>query len=216
MNKRIMNFIVVAILVMPGLISAFEQKQDGITLKVTDYAQKTASVMGYTPDGALTAENFLTKGIHPVRITIKNDTDKPVMISKRSTRLNVIAQEALVDIFQKDVVSSAVFGAAIRLAIYMGITELLGMSRLWYLLDIFLVCEYYQSVVSTKHDVLSKVLKDLSVQEELRYPDVIQPGKKITKLLFIDERIKKNRMCEFLVFDEKDEEIRTKFDIRLV
>lgn len=214
-NKRMINVIFAATLIMPGLVWAVEQKQNGITLKVSDYAHKASSVMGYTPDGALTADKFLTKGIHPVRITIKNDTDKPVMISKRSVRLNVVTQESLVDIFKNDIVSSAAFSAAVRLTAYMGITYLLNCNSWVYGLDIFLVAMNYHLEVGNKHEVLSKVLKDLSAQEELRYVEMIKPGQKISKLLLIDERIRKNRMIEFSVFDEKHEEIITKFNIEL-
>lgn len=216
MNKRMMNLAIVATLAMPGLLCASKQKQDGITLTVTDYAQKRDSVLGYMPDGALTAEKFLAKGIHPVRMTIKNDTDKSVMISGRSMpRLKCIDQQSLVDIFQKDFTASAVSGAVVRLAMYMGITYLLDMNSAWYAFDMFLVAMYYQSAVGNKHEVLDKIFKDLLAKEELRFPEMIKPGQKISKLILLDERMNKKRMIEFNVFDEKHEAVIIKFEIKL-
>ena len=214
MNKRMINFTITAALIVPSLLCAFEHKQDGITLKITDYARETTSVLGYTPDGALTAEKFLTKSIHPVRITIKNDTDKPIMISGRSMRLKCIDQQTLVNIFQKDnlLTTSVGWDHVLAGALLMVSLRLLTESA-WPITCTIGTFWSYKSMIS-KHEILGKTLKDLTAQEELRYPEVIQPGKKISKLLLIDERMNKKRMIEFVVF-EKNEEIITKFEIKL-
>jgi len=210
-----MNFIIAATLTIPSLVCAFEQKQDGITLKVTDYGKKTSSVLGYTPDGALTADKFLAKGIHPVRVCITNNTDKPIMISGRSARLKFIDQQTLADIFQNaNLLTSSL--ALDSVALWFGLMafdKLVGLSY-WPILNTIIAVRFYYSS-NNKNEAVSKILKDLSAQEELRYPEVIQPGKKISKLLLIDERISKKRIFEFLMFDEKHEESITKFEIKL-
>lgn len=215
MNKHITHLLIAAALVVPSLACASEQKQDNITLKVNDYAQETTSVLGYTPDGALTAEKFLAKGIHPVRITIKNDTNKPVMISGRSMRLKCIDQQGLVDIFQTaNLWTSSV--ALDSVALWFGLMAFdhVILSSYWTITNTVIAINRYYAW-SNKNEIINKMLKDLTTQEELRYPEVIQPGKKISKLLLIDERISKKRMVDFLVFDEKHEEVITKFEIKL-
>lgn len=223
MNKRIMNIVLTTALVIPNLVCAFEHKQDGVTLKVTDYAQKTTSVLGYTPDGALTAEKFLTKGIHPVRITLKNDTNKPVIVSGRSIRLKMIDSENGVQLLHEHnlsgipawghklgyYVAGMLFGQYVFEPLYIDIFRIRVFSTVG--LICLLRCN---SNLANKKEALTKFFKDLTAEEELRYPEVIQPGKKISKLLLIDERTNKKRMIDFLVFDEKHEETITKFEIK--
>lgn len=233
MNKHIMNVILATALIVPSLVCAFEHKQDGITLKVTDYAQETTSVLGYTPDGALTADAFLTKGIHPIRITLKNDTNKPIMVSGRSIRLKTINQEECVPLLHEhNLAGIPAWGhklGSYALGTLIGFYTInwgFGSFDVPYITDqnnkmsiislVGLIClSRCSSNLANKEEALTKLFKDLAAQEELRYPEVIQPGKKITKLLLIDERTNKKRMVDFLVFDEKHEETITKFEINL-
>jgi hypothetical protein len=214
--------IIVLNLSLATLVCASEQQQDGITLKVTDYGKEPNAILGYIPNGALIAEKFLAKGIRPVRISLKNDTSKPVMISGRSARLKIINPEEGAQLLHQDnlfglpawshYLGYYVLGAFIgnnSIDIFIDIYGIRVFSAVGY---IFLFKS--RSHLINKEEVLVKFFKDLS-EEDLRYPEIIQPGKKATKLLLLDERIHKKSEFDFFVFDEKHEESLTKFTIEL-
>jgi hypothetical protein len=216
-HKQIFSLLVCTLLA-PQALYAYTQITNDIELAVNDYAAKPEQVLVYGIK-PITAGQFLTKGIHPVRLKITNKSDAPIIISAKSVSKEQVDTYQAARMFHID----NQYTSSLLLDYYLitiGINTLCGVipGIISIVLPIIppgsIVAAIYCFHIKGKNGQLTQDFNRALTEQYKNGECVIQPGSSVTKIVLLKKEHRIPRFT-FRVFDEQNKQAVASFEVAL-
>lgn len=215
-HKQIFGLLVCTLLTAQTL-SAYTQTINDIELKVNDYATNPETILVYA-NTPITAGQFLTKGIHPIRLKVTNKSDAPIIISPKSVfKEQVDAYQAARMFHVNNQFTSSLFFDACLLTTGVNVFAwgpAIPLSFIAGFLPGSAVGAIYWFYVRSKNGQLNHAF-DRALMEQYKNGEcVIQPGSSTTKIVLLKQDHRISRFT-FRVFDQPSKQTAASFEVAL-
>jgi len=196
----------------------FKNEHNNIALTVVDYAENPNMLLFYHEKKDITASDFIALGLHPLSITVKNKTNKSVIVNQKSIFLSQNNYANHIWWINNGPVIAGIVGIGIGVGVSLHINggRLTNLSNLNDLVGCAILAMLTSACALTTASIgmlLQEHKKIILSPHVLHEPITIEPDKMVETLLLIDCNAYA-RLFNFRVFDEQ-ENIAALFDVDL-
>lgn len=217
-HKQVFRLLVSALLI-PQIVFAYTNTINNVTLEVDNLADSPREALVSTVNPitsstkSITVDQFLQKGITPVKVTISNNSKNAIIISPESVLKEYITAHEAAGMFHIDhIITQHLLAEACIAGIFSPIPVLSGIAY-WYGAKHYINITNEQLTVAFNETFVEQDKKGKSLKLDKKGRCVIKPGATVTKVVLLKETSESVQFT-FQVFDEHQKTIAS-FEVAL-
>lgn len=206
-HKQVFKFLVCALLV-PQFLFGYTNIIDDIKLEVSNLADNPREALVSTVNPitsstkSITVDQFLKKGITPVKVTISNNSKNSIIISPESVLKESLTADEAAGMFHIDhIITQHLLAEACIAGIFSPIPVLSGFAY-WYGAKHYITTTNEQLTVAFNQAFAEQDKKGKCIKLDKKGNCVIKPGSSVTKVVLLKEEDELSQFT-FQVFDEQ-------------